>query len=206
MIKGRQKRGFVRTSRRGFTMTESVITLGVVGLVVGAIWGVWGQTSNSSKMEQGVNEIRQIAMNIRNVYTGQTAAIAAATMTSMVCSDIFMPSLMTGADVDCGGGIHKNMPINAWGGAYQVDFVPGETEFNIDVYFPGTPPAVNKAVCNKVIDQFPITAAGQEGGPTSSTFRLSSWHSPAFTSGTSPSQVASDLSMGCSAVRFQFRL
>lgn len=53
---------------RGFTLIETVIVLGVIALVVGAIWVVAGATTENAKQYSFTQQLQQTVNNARQVY------------------------------------------------------------------------------------------------------------------------------------------
>jgi prepilin-type N-terminal cleavage/methylation domain-containing protein len=61
-----------RPNERGFSLTELAIVLGVVGLIVSAIWFAAGNASELQKENNAVSEMQSIVQNINNVMAGQS--------------------------------------------------------------------------------------------------------------------------------------
>jgi prepilin-type N-terminal cleavage/methylation domain-containing protein len=60
--------------RRGFTLTEIAIVLGVMGMILGAIWGAASTVYSNKKTTAALQEILAIVANMRGLYTnGQIA-------------------------------------------------------------------------------------------------------------------------------------
>lgn len=57
--------------RKGFTLTEAAIVLGIVGLVLGAIWVAAGAVSSNNKTRMTVQDLQAIAHNIRDIFAEQ---------------------------------------------------------------------------------------------------------------------------------------
>ena len=57
-----------RTIRAGFTLTELAIVLGVVGMVLSAIWGAAGKVSINRKINALTTEILNVVEGIRALY------------------------------------------------------------------------------------------------------------------------------------------
>ncbi|HEU0117105.1 MAG TPA: type II secretion system protein [Alphaproteobacteria bacterium] len=63
--------------RRGFTMVEIAIVLGVVGLIIGAIFTASSHVRYKMQVNDASNELSQISINIRNYYSGRQTSYAA---------------------------------------------------------------------------------------------------------------------------------
>lgn len=58
--------------RRGFTLTEIAIVLGVVGIIVGGIWAAADNVSETRKENDAVAELQTIVHNMYNLYGGRS--------------------------------------------------------------------------------------------------------------------------------------
>ena len=62
-------------AQRGFTLTEIVIVLGIIGMILGATWVAGSSVYASQRMGHAQTAIMQIAQSIRSLYaTSNTAA------------------------------------------------------------------------------------------------------------------------------------
>jgi prepilin-type N-terminal cleavage/methylation domain-containing protein len=66
--------------KRGFTLTEIAIVLGIIGLILGAIWSAAASVYNNQRIAHANTDILQMAQGIRGLYassssTGYTAAV-----------------------------------------------------------------------------------------------------------------------------------
>jgi len=57
-----------RTKKRGFTLTEIAIVLGIVGLILGAIWVAAAAVYNNLRTAHANTEVLQIAQAVRALY------------------------------------------------------------------------------------------------------------------------------------------
>lgn len=97
---------------RGFTLTEAAIVLGIVGLILGAIWVAAAAVYNNLRVTTTSNQILQIVQSVRSMHATQTT----------------VDSGITGSLVAMAGGMPKdtlqvsgtNTPTNVWGGAINV--------------------------------------------------------------------------------------
>lgn len=140
--------GLNRAARRGFTLIEAAITLGIAGLVVGAVWYGAARVQRSAAVNTAADQLYLIADNVRGIYnsrqgifTDNTAAggCGAANFNSRLSCQGAYPVDMTG-----GAG---NFAFHAWdtavaNGSVQVEPVdnaldnsaavaPGVTSFGI---------------------------------------------------------------------------
>lgn len=106
--------------RRGFTLTEIAIVLGIVGLILGAIWVAAAAVYNNLRVSRANTEILQIAQGVRTLYGGSsTMGTAAGNITdSLVCAKAVPADLVNGA---CGGPATM---INPWAGGTTAVYTP----------------------------------------------------------------------------------
>lgn len=55
--------------KRGFTLTEIAIVLGIMGLILGAIWAAAAAVYGSQRINNASNEIAQIVQSVRKLYS-----------------------------------------------------------------------------------------------------------------------------------------
>jgi type II secretory pathway pseudopilin PulG len=109
----------VRVSRRfrGFTMTETAIVLGVVGIVLGGIWVAAGSVMRNGRTKQAVQDIVSMASNIRATYMATNSfSISGNQTAAMITAGIVPSTLQT--------GVPANPTVNPWGGAVRITFQP----------------------------------------------------------------------------------
>src|SRR5271168_1816583 len=54
--------------KRGFTLTEIAIVLGIIGLILGAIWVAAAAVYNNLRTSRATTELLTIAQNVRATY------------------------------------------------------------------------------------------------------------------------------------------
>src|SRR3984957_16106234 len=57
-----------RQRRRGFTLTEIAIVLGIIGLILGAIWVAAAAVYNNMRTSKTTTELLDVAQNLRGMY------------------------------------------------------------------------------------------------------------------------------------------
>lgn len=55
--------------KRGFTLTEIAIVLGIMGLILGAIWAAAAAVYGSQRMNNASNQVAQIVQSVRKIYS-----------------------------------------------------------------------------------------------------------------------------------------
>lgn len=58
-----------RLCRRGFTLTELAIVLGVIGIILGAIWAAASHTYSNYRTQKAVSQILTIVQSVRSIYS-----------------------------------------------------------------------------------------------------------------------------------------
>ncbi|HBM91405.1 MAG TPA: hypothetical protein DD400_06000 [Rhodospirillaceae bacterium] len=128
----------------GFTLTEMAIVVLVVGIVLGAIWVAAGHVHTKTQITQTINDISQIAKNVRGVYAGFPNA-PRPKRAKQIALDILPTS-----------------GINAWGGDYEVTW-PVKTAFSVLLTFPATLDVVSsREVCLDLVTRIPATGKAGE--------------------------------------------
>jgi len=79
--------------RRGFTLTELAIVLGVVGIIIGGIWSAAGNTNEARKESDALTELQIILQNMNNLFQGRTLSNCVGTnLTSCMITAQVIPS------------------------------------------------------------------------------------------------------------------
>jgi prepilin-type N-terminal cleavage/methylation domain-containing protein len=81
-----------RQRRRGFTLTEIAIVLGIIGLILGAIWVAAAAVYNNLRVSHANTEILQIAQAVRGLYGN-------ASSTGVIANTILTPTLINAKTV-----------------------------------------------------------------------------------------------------------
>ena len=58
-------------NKRGFTLTEIAIVLGIIGLILGSIWVAAGAVYNNLRVSKAQTELIQITQAVRSLYATQ---------------------------------------------------------------------------------------------------------------------------------------
>jgi prepilin-type N-terminal cleavage/methylation domain-containing protein len=112
--------------RRGFSMVELSIALGIIGVVVSGIWVVASNTQQNMMASRLEQQTMILVKNVRDYYATRTlpaAQIVAATLTSTLRTASVFPEEMCPANCVSGG---VTTVYNAYGGTATVA-IPNET-------------------------------------------------------------------------------
>jgi prepilin-type N-terminal cleavage/methylation domain-containing protein len=99
-------------SKKGFTLTEIAIVLGIMGLILGAIWVAASGVYANQKEAKANTETLTIAQNLRSLYSTQaTTGVAAATdiTAQMITAGVFPADTVNGA-----------VTVNPWNGTIGI--------------------------------------------------------------------------------------
>jgi prepilin-type N-terminal cleavage/methylation domain-containing protein len=103
----------VSSLRRGFTLTEIAIVLGVIGLILGAIWVAASSAYRNLKITNAPKQIMIIVQNVRSLYASQPGFAASDIDTymtgPMISAGVFPSDLVVGSNA-----------VDAWGGGVNV--------------------------------------------------------------------------------------
>ena len=166
-----KKHGF-----RGFTLTELAIVLGVIGLMLSAIWGAASQVYANKKAAKAVHDLVTITQNVRKLYwsrgrfncSTQTDITAAMITAGVVPGDMIMPG--------------KTYPQSPWNGDVKIFAcagAPGTDSTYMQIEFWPMPMASKN--CSELLSN--ATGPGQDSGLAYVWFGNGIWTpSPADTS------------------------
>jgi prepilin-type N-terminal cleavage/methylation domain-containing protein len=121
------------TKRRGFTLTEISITLGIVGFMLAAIWTAAGTVYNTLKVGKAEKQVVAIASSIKAlvVTTGQFANLGEITQ-PLIANNIFPTDMGLASVTDYFHGT-ASRPVNPWNGYVSVYAMTADT-FRVSYY------------------------------------------------------------------------
>ncbi len=86
--------------KKGFTLTEIAIVLGIIGLILGAIWVAAAGVYNNQRVNNANTAVLQITQGVRSLYaTSSTTGYAAATdiTAALITANAVPTNLVNGA-------------------------------------------------------------------------------------------------------------
>jgi len=113
--------------RKGFSLIEAAIVLGIVGLVIGGIWVAASAVQTNLRESTASQGVLQIVQNVRNLYYGQSLTATADIDADLVSAGAIPGDLLQGTN-----------PRNPWNGAIDIDIV-GASFDQFSVAFPSVP-------------------------------------------------------------------
>ncbi len=117
---------FLSAARRqtGFSLTEMAIVLGIVGIVLSAIWTTRNIVAEKQRVDVAVTGIRETAENVRALYTGQSTFTYPTTTSAKICAGLYAKSFVVDARQSSGQMTDCTTwsVINPWGGDVLLGF------------------------------------------------------------------------------------
>ena len=106
---------------RGFTLTELAIVLGVMGIILGAIWAAAAAVYANNRLKTAVTEIAYVVEGYRSLYSAR--GVDTADWTDVTCNGVtdgFFPSSMLLPGVTCTANNAATYPQHPWGSYVAV--------------------------------------------------------------------------------------
>jgi prepilin-type N-terminal cleavage/methylation domain-containing protein len=118
-------------ARHAFTLTELAIVLGVIGMILGAIWSAASSVYSNNRVSKAVTEVISIANGVRATFGTKGSFPAGGldiTQAMVNMNTAYLPNML---ETTCPGTGSYNVTLNAcpvdpWGGgAVQVGYGTG---------------------------------------------------------------------------------
>lgn len=100
--------------KRGFSLIESAIVLGIVGLVIGGIWVAAASVQAANKRDDAAKALLQIVPIVRNLFKGFEI-----TADLDITAAVFRSNTVPGTYIDEGAGVVRN----PWNGSITVALI-----------------------------------------------------------------------------------
>lgn len=115
-------------TKKGFSLIEAAIVLGIVGLVIGGIWVAAAAVTQNMREADASKALIQVIQNVRNLYYGQTPTATGDITTDMISAKA-IPSdfVMTTTSAK-----------NPWSGAVTVS-ISGASFDKVDIAYASVP-------------------------------------------------------------------
>jgi prepilin-type N-terminal cleavage/methylation domain-containing protein len=105
----------IAAAKRGFTLTEIAIVLGIIGVILGAIWVAASAVYNNMRISAANRELLQIVQGVRALYaTSSTVDPNGVTLTYIKAGVIPADALDTGIASTAGAA------FDPWNGALDI--------------------------------------------------------------------------------------
>jgi prepilin-type N-terminal cleavage/methylation domain-containing protein len=153
-----------RTSRRkGFTLTEIAIVMGIIGIVLAAIWTISATVMANNKVTIALQETTFIVEGYRGLYN--LRGIPAAAATDVTCAGVidgFFPPAMGSSAASCVTGTTASYPQDPWTDPIMIMTIPSEQA--IDFEYIGISPAACIRIATQTPDSSSIFAVSLPDG------------------------------------------
>ena len=143
---------------RGFTLTEAAIVLGIVGLILGAIWVAAAAVYNNLRVSTTSNQLLQFVQNVRSMHATQQTI------------DTALAGVAGAVTMAQAGAVPKDMVDDPVNPAFVRDVWNGDVEFDATASAAGvlgdsfaiTLPNVPRGACVDLLVR--NTGAGRDSG------------------------------------------
>lgn len=105
-----------KRAKRGFTLTEIAIVLGIVGLILGAIWVAAAAVYNNLRVSKATTELLTIVQNVRALYATSSVVDPTADMTTIPFAGVAAGAATTYPQAN----VLPSDTITVTGGTYTV--------------------------------------------------------------------------------------
>lgn len=155
----------LQKNKRGMTLTETIIVLGVIGVVLSGLWMAAASVNQKRKVQDAVDMVSAISANVKSVFEGQARATPPSTTAQQITWGLFPLAAQNESATDT---------MNPWGGTYQLYFTTGSLYgFSVGVDMPASMGAgATREACVTLFTRLKPTgpAQGTGGGrPVSAT-------------------------------------
>jgi prepilin-type N-terminal cleavage/methylation domain-containing protein len=134
-----------RAHKRGFTLTEIAIVLGIMGTILGAIWVAAAKVGDNNKAKKVAEQVLTIASTYKQLLQkGQTGVDPACWL------DITNHGVNNGAFPN--DMLVNNLPVTPWGGQVVVYDCPHNSYKGVIIAYYGLSQRACSLVANAIID------------------------------------------------------
>lgn len=100
-----------RTNARGFTLTETAIVLGIIGIVLAGVWMAASSVDQKRKVQDANDIVLETSANVRSALEGRGDVVLATDVETQVQMGLFPRSVFDSEADDV---------FNPWGGTYRL--------------------------------------------------------------------------------------
>ena len=157
----------LRRKKRGFTLTEIAIVLGIIGTILGAIWTASARVTHANKVTKLVTEILAISEAVRSNHATRST-MSFGCLNTFLAKSSSIPSDMVNAAAGPDGTCGETTLSDPWGKTVDIgsqwawDGLPmSPSNFEILVGWPAND--MKSDECQSVLSQILGSAANREG-------------------------------------------
>jgi prepilin-type N-terminal cleavage/methylation domain-containing protein len=107
-------------ARKGFTLVEASIVLGIMGLILAAVWVAAGTVYKNQRVASASTYLLQIAQAVRNMYSGNQVLATDTTLSQWIAAGAIPKDAV----------VNNTATSNPWGGETNVT-VSDTTTFSV---------------------------------------------------------------------------
>jgi prepilin-type N-terminal cleavage/methylation domain-containing protein len=185
--------------KKGFTLTEIAIVLGIMGLVLGAIWVAAAAVYNNQRVNQGNTAVMQVLQAVRTLYAQRATITTGDRTAELVAAGVIPTNLVNGTGMAA-----------PWGGTM---FVSGTADgLGVAIVMNGMTPTLCVGLVaqiagashdrtfsgNSMVGSGPITAAGGAALNTGNIITGSPAPTPRATAAAASALGAAPANTNCS--------
>ncbi|MDP9195958.1 MAG: type II secretion system GspH family protein [Pseudomonadota bacterium] len=111
-----------KASTRGFTLLEMAVVLGIVGLIIAAIWIISGRVMEQRRVSNSAEQVLKIVDNMRTYYSGKPD-VPVRNLNNELWDQGIFPSDIRGPE--------RGILMNYWGGRINLFGVAPGDRFRI---------------------------------------------------------------------------
>jgi prepilin-type N-terminal cleavage/methylation domain-containing protein len=157
----------LRAAERGFTLTEIAIVLGIIGLILGAIWVAAAAVYNNMRVSTANTELLQIAQAVRSMYATQTIVDQNADMSfagtgAQGNKTYMLAGVFPSNALDAGDPQASARTVNPWSGPIVIQAASSPTAGGTNDSFAVTFDAIPSQGCIDILSS--ATGTGRDPG------------------------------------------
>ena len=145
--------------RRGFTLTELAIVLGVIGTILSAVWVAAGKVNASNRTQKAAGQVLQIINGYRSLYGAHGIDVGGCFSSDVTCTGAiagYFPSDMT-AESTCSTGNGSTYPQTPWGGSSYVSVTTCQSNNTILIAYTNLSQAACISLANAILGATDLT-------------------------------------------------